>query len=76
MPRPQSAAQQARNALGAVVRRGEDPERIKQARRDLKAATMADWIERKLAEAPPLSEAQLADLRAKLAPAERGNDAA
>jgi hypothetical protein len=64
----QSRAQQARNRLGGVCRNG-TPEQITEARREATAASLADWIKRKLAAAPPLSEEQLAQLRALLTPA-------
>ena len=47
----------------------EDHEAIAAARADLAAEKLADWIERTLAEAPPLSEQQLSRIRAALPPA-------
>ena len=44
MPSPQSAAQQARNALGAAARRGDPPEVIDQLRRELAEANLTDAI--------------------------------
>jgi hypothetical protein len=44
MAQPQSAAQLARNALGAAVRRGDPPEVIDQARRDLAEIVLSDYI--------------------------------
>jgi hypothetical protein len=44
----QSSAQQARNALGAAIRRGDPPERIEQDRADLAEANLADRIRERL----------------------------
>jgi hypothetical protein len=58
-----------RGRIGGLTRRGAPPEKIEQARADLAAETMAAWIKRKLAAAPPLTESQLARIRAALPPA-------
>ncbi len=72
-----SPAQLARNRLaGAVTSRGPDSPEARAARADLAAENLASWIKRTLASAPPLSEAQVARLRALLpAPAGDGDAA-
>jgi hypothetical protein len=53
------SALSARGKLGATARRfPNDPDRLAEARRDLAAAKLQDYIERTLADAPPLSDAQ------------------
>lgn len=47
----------ARSALGVASRRG-DAEAATEARRDLAAAKIAAYIEKVVAEAPPLSDEQ------------------
>ncbi len=62
----------ARAHLGSTVRRHRnDPQRVQQARADLAAAKIADYIERVVAEAPPLT----AEQRDKLAVILRGSAA-
>ncbi len=58
-----------RGRIGGLTRSGALPEKIEQARADLVAESMASWIKRKLATAPPLSEQQLSRIRAALPPA-------
>ena len=70
---PELARRRAR--LAGLVSTGADPERLAEARRDLAAERMADWIKRKLAEAPPLTGEQLERLRALLRPAGNGDAA-
>lgn len=48
---------QAKSRLGVASRR-HDPEEIAEARRDLAAAKLAQYVERVVAEAPPLSPEQ------------------
>lgn len=54
---------QARAALGVASRRG-DSEKINDARRDLAAAKMAAYVEKIVAEAPPLTDEQRARVSA------------
>jgi len=49
----------ARAQLGSVVRRHRDePDRVLDARRELAIAKIADYVEKVVAESPPLSSAQ------------------
>ena len=50
MPSPQSAAQQARNALGAAARRGDPPEVIDHSDRELAEANLTDTDHRRPAQ--------------------------
>lgn len=68
MSRPQSAAQQARNRLGAAARRNSTPEVIEQARRDLNEAVAADRIREAVAAWPPLTDEQRSRLALLLHP--------
>jgi len=72
------SALSARGKLGATARRfPNDPDRLAEARRDLAAAKLQDYIERTLADAPPLSDAQrerLAVLLRGPAVGQRSND--
>lgn len=64
-----SRALQARQRLGGTIRLNpNDPEKIASARRDLAAAKIADYIERTVASAPPLSDEQRARIAALLRP--------
>lgn len=66
-----SRALSARNHLGATVRRHpHDLEKIAVARRELAAAKITDYIEKVVAEAPPLTDEQRARIAALLQPAE------
>lgn len=58
---PEVAHQKAR--VAALTMRGADPERIEQARAELKRAGLTERIKRDVASWPPLS----ADVRAELA---------
>jgi hypothetical protein len=54
-----SRALTARQKLGGTIRLNpNDPEKIASARRDLAAAKIADYIERTVASAPPLTDDQ------------------
>lgn len=64
-----SRALDARNRLAAASRH--HPELIEQRRRELNEAKIADYIERVLAEAPPLTPDQRARLAELLAPVRR-----
>lgn len=59
---------QARSALGNATRSG-DSDKISDARRDLAAAKLEAFIEKTIAEAPPLSAEQLDRLAVLLRPA-------
>jgi hypothetical protein len=53
------SALSARGKLGATTRRfPNDPDRLAEARRNLAAAKLQDYIERTLADAPPLTDIQ------------------
>ncbi len=68
-----SATLSARNRLGATVRHHpDDHDRITDARRDLAAAKLAEFVKREVAKAPPLSEAQRSALAALLRPSAGG----
>jgi hypothetical protein len=59
-----SRALTARQRLGGTIRLNPDnPEKIASARRDLAAAKIADYVERVVSTAPPLTE----DQRARIA---------
>lgn len=60
----------ARSRLGNAVRFG-DKEAAREARRDLHAATLARAIDKALSAAPPLSDAQRAELARILSPDRR-----
>ena len=68
MPASLTPAQQARNALGAAARRGDPPERIEQARRDLTEANLAAHIREAVAAWPPLTAEQRQGLALLLNP--------
>lgn len=63
----------ARARLAGLVSKNADPDRIETARADLATEKIADWIERQLAGAPPLSGDQMARIRAAL-PSPAGGD--
>lgn len=63
----------ARSRVAGLISRGAPAADIAAARRDLAAAKLDAYIERTLAEAPPLTPAQLAQLRAHF---RRGADGA
>jgi hypothetical protein len=51
------SALSARGKLGAITRRfPNEPDRLTEARRNLAAAKLQDYIERTLADAPPLTD--------------------
>src|SRR4051812_31311771 len=53
------SALSARGKLGATTRRfPNEPDRLAEARRNLAAAKLQDYIERTLADAPPLTDTQ------------------
>lgn len=62
-----SAVLRARGRLGVASRRGNRDE-IAEAHRDLAAAKIAAYIDKVVAEAPPLTDAQRERLAALLAP--------
>ena len=64
-----SLALDARNRLGAIKRHHpNDTERLADARRDLAAAKLAEYIARTVDAAPPLTDDQRARLAALLRP--------
>jgi hypothetical protein len=63
---PVSRALKARNELGVACRH--HPEQIEDRRRALAEAKIADYIERTLAEAPPLTDRQRTALAELLRP--------
>lgn len=65
-----SRALKARNELAAACRH--HPEQVEDRRRALAEAKIADFIERTLAEAPPLTSRQLAALAELLKPVQIG----
>jgi hypothetical protein len=68
-----SRALAARNKLANIARHhSDDPCKITAARADLAAAKITDYIEKILAEAPPLSDAQRTALAELLKPARKG----
>jgi len=74
-----SRALKARNQLAVAHRH--HPEKIEQRRRELAEAKITDYVEKVLAEAPPLTQEQRAKLAELLAPvrratAERGDQGA
>ena len=69
-----SRALKARNELGVACRH--HPDQIEDRRRDLAEAKIADYIEKILAEAPPLTDAQRTALAELLRPARRNGGAA
>jgi hypothetical protein len=74
MARSLSAAQRARNALGAAARRGDPAEQITEARRNLAEAKIADAIRQAVDSAPPLTDAARARLARLLIAAPAGGD--
>jgi hypothetical protein len=64
----------ARNQLGVACRHY--PDQVEDRRRDLAQAKIADYIERVLAEAPPLTDEQRAKLAELLRPAREAVTAA
>jgi hypothetical protein len=64
----------ARNQLGVACRHY--PDQVEDRRRDLAEAKIADYIERVLAEAPPLTDEQRAKLAELLRPAREAVTAA
>lgn len=63
-----SISHAARGHIGVLVRRGADPEDIEAARAELKAVMAEEYIQRLVAEAPPITETQRAKLAAILVP--------
>lgn len=63
---PNVASTRAR--LAGLTSAGADPERIEQARADLRAASLQDHIVKAVAAWPPLSDAKRAELAALLHP--------
>ena len=63
--------QATKSAIGVAVRQG-DPERITLARRDHAAAKLETYVERVVADAPPLTPAQRDRIAALLRPAGGG----
>lgn len=59
----------SKSLLGSGIRLGRPEAEVIELRRELKFATTEAFLERILAEAPPLTDAQRADLAALLAPA-------
>lgn len=66
MGKPLSAAQIARNRVGGAARN--NPERVEDARRDLAAAKLEQYITDVVAAAPPLSAEQRERLALLLTP--------
>lgn len=64
----------ARSNLGNATRR-KDPAAIEQARRDLAAAKLEDYVQRTVADAPPLTDDQLKRITAMLRPIRAGGAA-
>lgn len=64
-----SRALTARNKLGVACRH--HPEQVEQRRRELVEAKIADYVEKELAKAPPLTPDQRARLAELLAPVRR-----
>lgn len=60
-----SPAQIARNRIGGIVRQNPEAD-VNELRRDLVFETLAETIKRKVDEAPPLTQGQLAKLCALL----------
>ena len=67
-------ALKARNQLAVACRH--HPDQIEDRRRDLAAAKISDYIEKVLAAAPPLTDAQRTALAELLKPARRNGGAA
>ena len=61
----------ARSVVGNAARSG-DPERLKNARRDLAAAKLEAFIDKTIADAPPLTVEQLNRVAVLLRPAAGG----
>ena len=57
-----SESHQRRGALGGLTRVRAEPERIEEARAELKFTTATDYVRRLVDEAPPLTELQRARL--------------
>lgn len=55
MPDPQDSWTYHRSRVASLTARGADPAEIDRARRDLRAARLADHIKRVVDEAPPLT---------------------
>ena len=67
-------AERARIASLSRSRPADDPD-LTQARRNLKALKLAEYVQRVVAEAPPLTDAQLERVSDLLRPARSGGDA-
>jgi hypothetical protein len=63
-----SRALAARNKLANTARHSDDPSKIAKARADLAEAKIADYVEKILAEAPPLTHEQRTRLAELLRP--------
>ena len=61
-----SESHQRRGALGGLTRVRAEPERIEEARAELKFTTASDYVKRLVDELPPLTEVQRARLAALL----------
>jgi hypothetical protein len=57
-----SRAIAARNKLGTVCRYPHDESQVSDARRELAAAKICDYVEKVVAGAPPLTQAQIEDV--------------
>ena len=73
MPTPPKSVANARARKAGLIKHGHGPDdpRVIEADRDLAAENLAAYIERVVAEAPPLTDHQLGRLAALLRPAAR-----
>jgi hypothetical protein len=73
-----SQSHQRRGALGGLTRVKAEPERIEEARSELKYVTATDYVRRLVDDLPPLTELQRARLATLLlsGPGREGADAA
>lgn len=62
MPSVKNPVYDARSRLAVASRRGGDPKARAEARRDLAAAKIAQYVTKIVAEAPPLSDEQAAKI--------------
>jgi hypothetical protein len=70
VPNPSPEVTRHRNRVAGLQRYGNpDPEKLGEAHHDLRAAKLAEHIERTLAAAPPLTAEQLSKLAELLKPA-------
>jgi hypothetical protein len=67
-----------RSQIASLTAHGAEPELIENARRNLRAARLADYIQKTVDAAPPLTDAQLSRLATLLRPtaSAAGGDAA